>query len=201
MPRRWCPSTVRGLFAGGETVMDGRRLCGIVADEIATARARWPSRPSTIRRRRRAAGIAGFQHSTSWSQCVRRVALSLGQNRSAKPGRSATFTARTGARTPRPSIAENQRQPQWRPAAVEAAQDTAKIAIGGRRRIRCPRTTTLEAGTAKTAPNDRWKRVQRPNAGRLARNHLNDRLHERGEGLVRRRGSMDARGDGCSGGR
>ena len=160
-----------------------------------------PSRPSTIRRRRRAAGIAGFQHSTSWSQCVRRVALSSGQNRSAKSGRSATFTARTGARTPRPSIAENQRQPQWRPAAVEAAQDTTKIAIGGRRRIRCPRTTTLEAGTAKTAPNDRWKRVQRPNAGRRARNHLNDRLHERGEGLVRRRGSMDARGDGCSGGR
>ena len=27
-----------------------------------------------------------------------------------------------------------------------------------------------------------WKRVQRPNAGRRARNHLNDRLHERGEG-------------------
>ena len=81
---------------------------------------------------------------------------------------------------------------------MEAAQDTAKIAIGGRRRICCPRTTTLEAGTAKTAPNDRWKRVQRPNAGRRARNHLNDRLHERGEGLVRRRGSMDARGDGCS---
>jgi len=61
---------------------------------------------------------------------------------------------------------------------VEAAQDTAKIAIGGRRRICCPRTTTLEAGTAKTAPNDRWKRVQRPNAGRRARNHLNGRLHE-----------------------
>ena len=84
---------------------------------------------------------------------------------------------------------------------MEAAQDTAKNAIGGLRRIRCPRTTTLEAGTAETAPNDSWKRVQRPHAWGRARNHLHDRLYERGEGLVRQRGSMDARDDGCSGGR
>ena len=69
---------------------------------------------------------------------------------------------------------------------MEAAEDTAKNAIGGLRRICWPRTSTLEAGTAETVPNDRWKRVQRPNAGRRARNHLHDRLYERGEGLVRR---------------
>jgi len=80
------------------------------------------------------------------------------------------------------------------------SQDIAKNAIGGHRRICCPRTITLEAGTAETAPNDRWKHVQRPHADCLAQNYLHGRLEERGEGRVRRRGGKDARDDGCSGG-
>ena len=67
------------------------------------------------------------------------------------------------------------------------AWETAKNAIGGHRRICCPRTTTLEAGTAKTAPNGRWKHVQRAHAGCRAGNHLHGRFQERGEGRVRRR--------------